>query len=162
MKKLSFIPLIVGTFLFLTACKSEITEVTPGLSADVKDALQATITDEYKAQMTYQRILDDFGAETRPFVNIKQAEIKHAEAIANLMVKYGITVPENPFHVVDMPAFGSVKEACAVGVVAEEENIALYDTYLLLNLPADVRTVFENNKKASLNNHLPAFQNCSQ
>ena len=59
-----------------------------------------------------------------------------------------------------MPAFSTVKDACAAGAVAEIENIELYDTFLKLDLPSDVRNVFENNRKASLDNHLPAFNAC--
>ena len=39
-------------------------------------------------------------------------------------------------------------------------DIAIYDKFLKLNLPDDVRKVFENNRSASLNKHLPAFSNC--
>ena len=47
------------------------------------------------------------------------------------------------------------------GVVAERENIAIYDRLLPLDLPVDVRQVFENNRAASLFNHLPAFERCA-
>jgi len=46
-------------------------------------------------------------------------------------------------------------------VLAEIENIEIYDLNLALSLPADVRTVFENNRAASLDKHLPAFEQCS-
>ncbi len=38
--------------------------------------------------------------------------------------------------------------------------MALYDRYLDMDLPTDVRTVFTNNRAASLNNHLPASSRC--
>ena len=44
---------------------------------------------------------------------------------------------------------------------AEVENAEIYDRYLDLPLPADVRTVFENNRDASIERHLPAFERCS-
>jgi hypothetical protein len=37
----------------------------------------------------------------------------------------------------------------------------MYDDMLRLSLPSDVRQVFENNRSASLVNHLPAFERCS-
>jgi hypothetical protein len=37
----------------------------------------------------------------------------------------------------------------------------MYDRLLPLELPADVRQVFTNNRRASLVNHLPAFESCS-
>jgi hypothetical protein len=46
-------------------------------------------------------------------------------------------------------------------LTAEQENIALYDRFFALDLPPDVRRVFENNRAASLNNPLPAFQRCA-
>lgn len=162
MRKLQFLTTLFAIALLLNSCDKNSTDVDPSLSIQVEDALQATLTDEYKAQIVYQRILDDFGADTRPFVNIKGAEIKHAEAIATLMNRYSIEVPVNTFKVADMESFTTVKDACALGVIAEEENIALYDSYLTLVLPSDVRNVFESNRSASLNNHLPAFQNCSK
>jgi hypothetical protein len=55
-----------------------------------------------------------------------------------------------------------VPAACAAGVVAERENIAIYDRYVGLALPQDVRQVFESNRAASLNNHLPAFEQCAR
>jgi hypothetical protein len=55
-------------------------------------------------------------------------------------------------------ATAGVDTKAAVG--AEQENIALYDDFLKLDLPRDVRNVFTNNRRASLKNHLPAFQNC--
>jgi hypothetical protein len=37
----------------------------------------------------------------------------------------------------------------------------MYDEFLSLDLPDDVRTVFGNLRSASLDKHLPAFQTCS-
>lgn len=162
MKKTQILIALFASTILLNSCDEKSTDIEPALTIQVEDALQATLTDEYKAQITYQRILDDFGADSRPFVNIKKAEVKHADAIATLMNRYDIEVPANTFKVADMETFTSINEACALGVVAEEENIALYDSYLSLDLPSDIRNVFESNRSASLNNHLPAFQNCSQ
>jgi hypothetical protein len=53
-----------------------------------------------------------------------------------------------------------VAEACATGAVAEVANIELYDDFLALDLPYDVRRVFEANRVASLDKHLPAFERC--
>ena len=57
--------------------------------------------------------------------------------------------------------FSSLQDACGAGVVAEIENAAIYSRYLELPLPSDVRTVFESNRAASLDKHLPAFERCS-
>jgi hypothetical protein len=51
--------------------------------------------------------------------------------------------------------------ACAAGVVAEQEDAAFYTPYLnRADLPQDVRNVFTNLQRASLENHLPAFERC--
>lgn len=46
------------------------------------------------------------------------------------------------------------------GAVAEIENADLYDGYLAQQLPFDVERVFTNNQRASIQNHLPAFEAC--
>lgn len=150
---------ILGITIF-AGCNDNRSTLNPGLSPEIQKALNATIEDEYKAQITYQRILSDFGSQTKPFSNILSAEVKHADAIANLLNTYDLPVPNNTFNVADMPTFSTVKDACAAGAIAEVENIELYDKFLKLDLPSDVRNVFENNRKASLNNHLPAFNAC--
>lgn len=150
---------ILGITL-LAGCNDNNSVLYPSLSPDIQKALNAAIEDEFKAQVMYRRILNDFGSQTKPFSNILNAEVKHADALANLLNTYGLSVPMNTFNVADMPAFSTVKNACAAGAIAEIENIELYDTFLKLDLPSDVRNVFENNRKASLENHLPAFNAC--
>lgn len=53
--------------------------------------------------------------------------------------------------------------ACDDGVtdVEEIDNAAIYARYFDMELPEDVRRVFENNQAASLERHLPAFEFCS-
>jgi hypothetical protein len=73
-------------------------------------AMEVAIQDEYKAELIYEGVVDDFGP-VLPFQNIINAEI--------------------------------------------------YEGYFDLDLPSDVRFVFENNQWASLERHLPAFQRWS-
>lgn len=162
MKKIvGIMTVILGVAGLNLSCKSNTEEVvTPALTTEVKEALNAAILDEYKAQVTYQKILNDFGSTTRPFSNIILAEQKHASAIAKLLTNYKLPIPENPYTVDQMPVFMTVQAACAAGAEAEAENIEMYDQLLRLNIPADIRKVFENNRNASLNNHLPAFNAC--
>jgi len=72
----------------------------------------------------------------------------------------GLPIPESNRTLDKVPEFDTVVAACAAAVVAEVENIALYDELLALDLPRDVRNVFTNIRAASLNNHLPAFEAC--
>lgn len=131
------------------------------LTDDVRLAMQETLTDEYRAETIYQGVLNDFGA-VLPFVNILSAEQRHSTAIARLFTSRGLPVPANAWTVATVPHYPTVPAACAAGVVAERENIAIYDRYAGLTLPADVRQVFESNRAASLNNHLPAFEQCAR
>ena len=50
-----------------------------------------------------------------------------------------------------------LKEVYEIGVQAELDNIAMYESFLLEDLPEDIRTVFESLKTAS-ESHLLAFQ----
>jgi hypothetical protein len=73
----------------------------------------------------------------------------------------GLAVPQSRWSPDEVPGFASATEACQAGVVAEIENAEIYDRYLDLRLPSDVETVFQNNRRASMENHLPAFERCS-
>jgi len=127
--------------------------------AGIEGILTAAIQDEYHAEATYQRVMSEHGS-VLPFVNVVQAEQRHAASIAELFVARGLTPPARAWTVDNAPSFRSVPEACAAAAQAEIENIALYDGFLAGDLAADVRTVFTNNRAASLNNHLPAFTAC--
>lgn len=129
------------------------------MPTDLGEMLVATYQDERHAEMIYERVLADFGP-VRPFVNIVEAERKHASSVAFLLTSRGLEVPESLWTTENVPRFSSVALACAAAADAEVENVSLYDRYLALELPADVRTVFQNNRAASQNNHLPAFNRC--
>ena len=128
--------------------------------ASVLDAMEEAIVDEYRAEMTYRVVIETFG-QVLPFINIINAEVRHAEALALLYQRRGLPVPANEWTAADIPVFASVTEACQIGVVAEIDNAAIYDGYLDLDLPADVRQVFQSNRDASVYKHLPAFQRCA-
>jgi hypothetical protein len=123
-------------------------------------AIEAAIQDEFRAELIYQKVLDNFGS-VRPFVNIINAEVRHSESLARLFEARGLPVPQSRWTSDQIPGFPSIPEACGAGVVAEIENAEIYDRYVDLPLPSDVRTVFENNRRASIENHLPAFERCS-
>lgn len=147
----------------VVACDSTSSPTAP-TSAVVDPQLIGVMTraiqDEYRAEAIYQGVLADFG-QVAPFVNVLTAEERHSTAIGRLFTNRGLAVPASTSSVATVPHFGSVTAACAAGVVAEQENVALYDELLRGDLPADARQVFTNNRSASLVNHLPAFQRCS-
>jgi hypothetical protein len=138
---------------------SSIASATP-LAAELRAALERSIQDEYRAETIYQGVVADFGALT-PFVNVIGAEQRHSSAIALMFTRRSLPVPANAWTVATVPHFATVPSACAAAAIAERENMALYDELLRLDLPSDVRQVFESNRTASLVAHLPAFERCS-
>jgi len=137
--------------------------VTPpaatALSAEVTAAMNDALMDEYRAESIYLRVLEDFG-QVLPFYNVVVAEVRHSSTLEQVFGNHGLTIPANPYRPAAAPDFDTLPEACAAGVVAERENIEMYDRYLGLSLPTDVRQVFVNNQAASRDNHLPAFERC--
>ena len=127
-----------------------------GKTYTVEEMLTYAIQDEYLARTEYEAIIQKFGVD-RPFSNIMQAEVIHAELITPLLSKYGVALPEDTSsqHVA-LP--DTLDEIYQIGITAEVNNIGMYDTFLMQDdLPDDVRDLFERLKRAS-ENHLRAFQ----
>jgi hypothetical protein len=128
---------------------------------DIAKLLGETIQEEYRAEYLYRSVLQAFGPDTPPFALIAQAEARHVEALQVLLTRRQMTPPPSTWTVASFPAFASISEACAAGVAAEEEDAAFYTPHLQRDdLPRDVRNVFINLQRASLENHLPAFERC--
>lgn len=127
-----------------------------------KAAIVTALDDEYKAGTTYQAVLSKFGADTQPFAKIYLAELQHQAVLVNLLRKYSVEVPANPYDVEAIKATlpDTVGDCCALGVEAETENIALYDELLKVVARPDIKKVFLNLQTASRDRHLPAFENC--
>jgi hypothetical protein len=163
MTRVWFAAAVVAAGMGVAACDEHRSPVGPSvvvLAADVQAALDLTIQDEYRAETIYQGVLNDFGP-VLPFTAILAAEQRHSTVLGLLYSKRGLPVPPSAVTVATVPHFATVRQACAAGVTAERENIALYDRFLAGDLPDDVRQVFSNNRRASLENHLPAFMNCA-
>ena len=121
----------------------------------LEEMLTYAIEDEYAAQAEYEAIMNTFGT-VRPYTNIITAEQQHISELLPLFETYGLAVPENgAASLVIVP--GTLAETYAIGVEAEEKNIAMYDLFLKEDLPDDVRIVFENLKSAS-EKHLASFE----
>lgn len=128
-------------------------------TSTLERSLVAGLQDENHAYWVYRRVMADFGS-VRPFSNIVYAEQQHADAIAGLLRARGMAVPPSVWALDNVPGFESVAGACRAAAQAERDNIALYDELLTQDLPDDVRRVFQSNRAASQNNHLPAFSQC--
>lgn len=124
-----------------------------------QQALHDALDDEYRAWATYDRVVADFGP-VRPFINIRDAEARHIEALRALFGRYGLEVPENTWPG-RVRCFTSVHEACEAGVEAEIENAALYERLMQSTSRRDILAVFDNLRRASQERHLPAFRRCT-
>jgi hypothetical protein len=98
------------------------------LSSSEISALHEALDDEHQAWATYDQVIADFG-EVMPFMNIRDAEARHIEALSVLFRAYGLAIPENAWPG-RVPRFGSVREACEAGIAAEVANAALYERLL--------------------------------
>lgn len=125
---------------------------------DTRAALEEALDDEYRARATYKKVIGKFGP-VRPFVNIVEAEGRHIEALLRQFERLGETAPPDTWAG-RVKAPSSIKEACADGVQAEVENGAMYDRLLEKAADPGVRQVMRRLKRASQDNHLPAFERC--
>ena len=122
--------------------------------------LHEALDDEYQAWTTYEQVIADFGP-IRPFVNIRDAEARHIEALAGLFARYGLPLPTNPWPD-RVPRYPSVQAACEAGVASEIANDAMYERLLAATQRPDIAAVLSNLQRASRQRHLPAFQRCAQ
>lgn len=129
--------------------------LNPDLQAAITEALQ----DGYRAFHTYSRVLTDFGTVT-PFSTIKDAEWQQVGAVANLLVKRGISVPASNWNGDNVARYASLADACTAAVDGEIASALMYNRLLLQSLPTDVERVFENMRSAAIERHMPAFEKC--
>ncbi len=164
-RRLTMTTLAAALALTLAGCgdssPSASTPAAPPVDVALLTILNADIQDEYRSEAIYRAVLLDLGPETRPFANVVWAEQQHARAVAGLFTERGLAVPASQWSAANVPRFATLREACAAGVENERANVALYDSQLGASLPEDVLRVIQNNRAASLVNHLPAFQRCS-
>jgi hypothetical protein len=122
------------------------------------DALLEALDDEYRAWATYDQVIHDFG-EVRPFINIREAEARHIQALQFLFETYDIAIPENTWPG-RVSRYKNINEACEAGVNGEIENGKMYERLLADTDKLDILSVFRNLQEASQERHLPAFQRC--
>jgi hypothetical protein len=122
--------------------------------------LMEALDDEYRAWATYGQVIADFG-EVRPFINIREAEARHIEALCVLFARYALAVPPNPWPG-RVERYPSLQAACEAGVAAEIANGEMYDRLLAQTQRADILTVLRNLQAASQQRHLAAFRRCAQ
>lgn len=122
------------------------------------NALYEALDDEYRSWATYDQVIIDFG-EVGPFINIREAEARHIQALCSLFLAYGITVSKNTWPG-RVTRYKNLYEACEAGVAAEIENGQMYECLLRSTDREDILTVYRNLQEASQQRHLTAFQRC--
>jgi hypothetical protein len=128
--------------------------------ADILTVLGDALQEEYKAQMLYRSVLEDYPGAA-PFAVIVEAEARHVEALQMLFMRREQVPPSSTWTPGSFEPYDSIRAACAGGVAAETDDAAFYTPYLQrTDLPQDVRNVLTNLQAASLENHLPAFARC--
>lgn len=140
-------------------CEFDLESYKGDLKKEEVSGLLLALNDEYLALATYQQINKDFN-DPRPFVNILQAEARHAERLKTLFDTYRIPIPENNW-IGNAPKFQSVAIACQGGVDAEIANRDLYQRLFETTTREDILIVYRALQRASEENHLPAFERCS-
>lgn len=141
-----------------------VTAVLAGPSAAAQSdgdaaALRTALDDEYRAEATYAAVIAAFG-QVRPFINIIEAERRHAASVRAEMDRLGLRYPATNPYLGTLTAPVSVLAACEQGGAAEIENIALYDRIVPTIKEPQVRETLTRLQAASRERHLPAFQRC--
>ncbi len=112
---------------------------------------------EYAAHAAYSAVIAKFG-ELQPYANIREAEARHIAALERQLEKYGVPLPANEYAG-KVKAPDSPLAAAKDEVKAEERNVALYDRlFIKVKAYPDLTRVFTNLRRASQENHLPAFK----
>lgn len=139
-------------------CDCDFASYKGELKKEEIEGLLLALNDEYLALAIYEQVNKDFN-NPHPFINIQQAEAKHADRLKEAFRAYQITLPENPW-LGNVPKFKSVAEACRAGVDAEIVNKQLYEKLFKTKAREDILIVYRALQKASEENHLPAFERC--
>jgi rhodanese-related sulfurtransferase/rubrerythrin len=127
------------------------------ISEQTLAALREALDNEYKARATYRKVIGTFG-RVRPFVNIVEAEERHASELLAVFDACGVKPPPDRWEKVEAPA--SIAAACTTAIEAEKANVAMYDRLLEEVKEPVVRDTFIRLRNASRDRHLPAFRRC--
>jgi rubrerythrin len=121
-------------------------------------ALREALDEEYRSRATYRSVIEAFGP-IRPFVNIVEAEDRHAEALRAQFGRFGLKAPQDNWTG-RVPAPRTLADACRAGVEGEIENAAMYERLIAEIHDPVVREIMRRLQQASQERHLPAFRRC--
>jgi rubrerythrin len=130
------------------------------MMADLKtiEALREALEDEYRARAAYYKVIESFGP-VQPFVNIVEAEERHAQALLAQFDRLGTKPPKDTWPA-RVTAPRTMTEACEGAVQAELDNAAMYERLIAQVTDPVVRRVLRRLQEASQERHLPAFRRC--
>jgi hypothetical protein len=147
--------------------------MTSTMTPDADPRITTTLEEDHVIAMISVSLLDEIQSEVvqamalngvsfrGPFVNVARSESRQAQNLLNLLNQRGLAAPVAPWTTTEVGTFSSRAEACEAAATAERETIFRYVDFLAHDLPTDVRRVFEQNLRVSLENHLPALERCS-
>ena len=135
---------------------------TSGFLTDEQIILEALMgpDGEYAAAASYLAVLEEFG-QVEPYATIYEAEIRHADALVKQLEQIGAEVPENPY-IGQIAAPADLQAAAQAWAEGEVANIELYDKLLTLTDDPQLVKVLNNLRSASLDSHLPAFEEAAE
>ena len=135
---------------------------TSGFLTDEQIILEALMgpEGEYAAAASYLAVLEEFG-QVEPYATIYEAEIRHADALVKQLEQIGAEVPENPY-IGQIAAPADLQAAAQAWAEGEVANIELYDKLLTLTDDPQLVKVLNNLRSASLDSHLPAFEEAAE
>lgn len=138
------------------------TLATSGFLTDEQIILEALMgpEGEYAAAASYLAVLEEFG-DVEPYATIYEAELRHADALVNQLERIGAEVPENPY-IGQIAAPADLQAAAQAWAEGEVANVELYDKLLSLTDDPQLVKVLNNLRSASLDSHLPAFEEAAE
>lgn len=87
--------------------------------------------------------------EVRPFINIRDAEAHHINALSRLYERYQVAMPENPY-IGKVDRYENVNEVCKAAVEGEIANGDMYDVLFKATTREDILQVLRNLQETSL------------
>lgn len=111
---------------------------------------------EYAAAASYAAVLEKFG-DVEPYASIYQAELRHISALQRQLERMGVAVPENPYEG-KISAPEDLETAAAAWAEGEILNVEMYDDLIAQASDDSLIRVLNNLRRASLEQHLPAFE----
>lgn len=126
----------------------------------LRNALEQALDHEHRAEATYQAAIAAFGP-VPPFVEIVEAERRHADTLICLFERYGFDVPPNRWRgTVEKPS--DMQAACQAAARTEQAASDLYERLLVSVSAPDVQEVFRQLLDESRCEHRPAFETCAE